>query len=160
MVYGDKMNEKNNKNILIACYRSPYNKESIDKIEKLIQNKKPDKIIVLSISETKKSSVTIESYLGKKDVNKLKGQYEKDQEIRTSGYSDKILKLSKKFDIPAEKIIKKGKASRIIIKAVEKYKPSHVIIHPSDKSSVDKIFSGSVEDRVCKDSSCEVTILK
>jgi len=154
------MNKKTNKNVLIACYRSPYNKESIDKIEKLIQKKKPDKIIVLIISETKKSSGTIESYLGKKDVNKLKGQYEKDQEIRSSGYSDKIIELTKKFDIPTEKIIKKGEASKIILEAVEKYNPFHVIIHPSDKSNVDKILSGSVEDKVCKDSKCKVTLLE
>ncbi len=153
------MNEKNNKKILIACYRSPYDKESLKKIEKLLKNKQPDKVIVLSISETKKSSGTIKSYLGRKDINKLIGQYEKDQEIRSSGYSDKILNISRELDIPAEKIIKKGKASKIILKAIKKYKPSHVVIHPSDKSSVDKAISGSVEDKVCKSSSCKVTIL-
>jgi len=154
------MDKEEDKKILIACYRSPYNKESIDIIEKVIIKKKPEKIIVLSISETKKSSGTIESYLGRHDVKKLKGQYEKDQEIRSSSYSDKILDIGRKFNIPSEKIIKKGKASKIILEAVEKYNPSHVVIHPSDKSGVDKLLSGSVEDEVCKDSRCEVTILE
>lgn len=154
------MNKEKNKKILIACYRSPYNKKSVDIIEKLIIKKKPEKIIVLSISETKKSSGTIESYFGRSDVKNLKGQYEKDQQIRSSEYSDKILDIGKKLNIPSEKIIKKGNASKIILNAVEKYNPSHVVIHPSDKSGIDKILSGSVEDEVCKDSSCEVTILE
>ncbi len=77
------MNENKNKKILVACYRSPYDKESVDKIEKLISDKDPEKVIVLSISETKKSSGTIKSYLGRRDMDKLKGQFERDQEIRS-----------------------------------------------------------------------------
>lgn len=159
MVYGEKMNEKKKK-ILIACYRSPYDKESLKKIEALINANNPEKIIVLSISETKKSSGTIRSYLGRKDMDKLKGQFEKDQEIRSSGYSDKILRISRKLNVPAEKIVKKGKASKIILKAVKRYKPTLVIIHPSDKSGLDKLISGSVEDKVCKDTKCNITILE
>ncbi len=154
------MNGENNEKILIACYRSPYDEDSLKKIKNLIKNKSPEKIIVLSISETKNSSGTIESYLGRKDVDKLKGQFEKDQEIRSSGYSDKILDIGRKLGISAEKIIKKGKASKIILKAVKKYEPSYVVIHPSDKSGIDKILSGSVEDKVCKESKCEVKVLE
>lgn len=153
------MNEEKNKKILIACYRSPYEKESIEKLRKLLKKNKPEKIIVLSISETKDSSGTIESYLGRRDVEKLKGQFAKDQRIRSSGYSDKIIELTEKLDIPSEKVRKKGNASDIILEAVEKYNPSHVVIHPSDKSNVDKILSGSVEDEVCEESKCKVTIL-
>ncbi len=149
-----------NKKILIACYRNPYDKKSIEKIKKILKKEKPDKIIILSISETKKSSGTIESYLGRKDVEKLRGQFEKDQKIRSSGYSDKIIELTENLEIPAKKIEKKGKASDIILKAVEEYKPSKVIIHPSDKSGVDKILSDSVEDTVCEESECDIRSLK
>jgi hypothetical protein len=154
------MIKKKNKKILIACYRNPYNKQSIEKIKNIIKKEKPGEVIILSISETKKSSGTIESYLGRKDVEKLRGQFEKDQRLRSSGYSDKIIELSEKLEIPAKKIEKKGKASDIILKAVEEYKPSKVIIHPSDKSNVDKIISDSVEDTICKESKCDIKSFK
>lgn len=145
--------------ILIACYRRPYNKKSLDTIRKLIQEQRPEKVIVLSISETRESSGTIDSYLGTSDLKALRGHLERDQEIRASGYSDKILGISQSMGVPTEKKERKGRASRIILKAVDKYEPSHVVIHSSDKSSIDKLLSGSVKERVCRGSSCKVVIL-
>ncbi len=145
--------------ILIACYRRPYKRKSLDTIRKLIQQQEPEKVIVLSISETRESSGTIESYLGTSDLRTLKGHLVRDQEIRASGYSDKILGISQALGIPTEKKEREGRASKIILNAIEKFEPSHVIIHSSDKSSIDKLLSGSVKERVCRGSSCKVVIL-
>ncbi|MEF8848001.1 MAG: universal stress protein [Candidatus Thermoplasmatota archaeon] len=148
------------KTIMVACYRKPYDEKSLKSIKKLIRKEKPDRILVLNISETKESSGTVESYLGRKDVEKLRDQYKKDQRIRSQAYTDKISDIADDLDIPIKEIKKKGKAAEIILNVMKKYDPYKIIIHSSDKSSVDKLISGSVKEEVCKKSSCEVEALK
>ena len=68
--------------------------------------------------------------------------------------------LFKQFSVDMEKIERKGKASEIILKEAKKHKPSHIVVHKSDKSKIDKRLSGSVSDEVCKESMCIVKILR
>lgn len=151
-------NEKqNNKKILIACYQRPFSKKSLQKIKQILEQKQPDEVLVLSIAEQRKSSGTIESYLGRKDIQKLKNQYEKDQEIRSTGYADKILNISKDFNISSRKIKKKGNISKIINNTIRQYQPDSVIINHSDKSKLDKIMTGCVEDAI--DQECDNIIV-
>jgi stalled ribosome rescue protein Dom34 len=153
------MNEEK-KTMIIACYRQPYSKKSMNAIKEMVKNIHPSKVIILSITEFRKSSGTIESYLSRKDQEQLKKQVEKDRNIRASGYSDKILKMINELGVPAKKIRKSGDISTIILQSIKKYNPSHVIIHPSSKSRIDKMLVGSVEDNVCRESMSNITILK
>ena len=133
--------------------------ESLKIINTLLIEEKPEKVIVLSISEKRKSSGTIDSYLGRKDLDTLKNHFKEDQNIRMIGYSDTIIRMSKELNIPTEKITKTGKIPKIIIENIEKYQPSHVIIHQSNKSKIDKILSGSVKENICKKVDCRILVL-
>lgn len=156
----NKTHNDSEKSVIIACYRRPYAKSSLESIESLLKKEKIENVYILSISEEKKPSATINNYLGTKDVKDFKNKLDEDQIFRTSKYTDEILRICKKLKIDCEKIERKGKASKIILKEAKKHKPSHIVVHKSDKSKIDKHLSGSVSDEVCKESMCIVTILK
>lgn len=153
-------NDEFKNTIIIACYRRPYDKQSLESIRGLLKRENPDKVIVLSISEIKKSRLNVKSYLGTRDIKKFKDKLAKDQRLRSSRYTDKIIDICRKLNIDCKKIEEKGKASDIIIEKAKENKPSHIVIHESDKSKIDKMLSGSVSDEVCRESICVVTILK
>jgi hypothetical protein len=155
----NKANNKQEKTVIIACYRRPYTEKSLSSIKDLLKEEKTKKVIILSIAESKKSSPNVESYLGLRDVKNLKDKIEEDKTIRAARYTDKIIDICKKLDTKCEKIEKKGKAAKIILEEAKEYKPSHIVIHRSDKSRIDKHLSGSVKDEVCKESMCIVTVL-
>jgi hypothetical protein len=148
------------KTVLIACYRRPYVKDSLDSVKDLLKKKKTEKVYVLSITEEKKPSANIESYLSSRDVKDFENKLDEDKMIRTSRYTKEILKICEKLKIDCEKIERKGKASEIILEESKKHNPSYIVVHKSDKSKIDKHLSGSVSDEVCKESMCIVTILK
>ncbi len=133
---------------MIACYRRPYNTEGIEKIKKLLNEKNPNKIILLTIAERKKTGRSINSYLGKKDVKKLENQYEKDQENRSKKYANEILKISESMNTPTKKIQKKGNITEIIKNELDNFNPDFLVIHHSDKSRIDKMITGSIEDEI------------
>ncbi len=141
-----KKTKKNEKKILIACYQRPFSESSIETIKNFLDENKPDEVLILIITERKESSGTIDSYLGRKDIQKLKQQYEKDQEIRSGGYADRIVDISQQLHISVEKKKKKGDIAKIINEEIKKYKPDFVIINHSEKSTVDKMMTGCVED--------------
>ncbi len=149
MIKNEKKKQSNMK-MLIACYQRPYSKKAISKIETLLNENNPDELLVLSITEKRKSSGTIKSYLGRKDMKKLKDQYETDQEIRSTGYADKILEMSKNLNIPSRKIQEKGNISKIINDKIKDYNPDVVVINHSVKSKIDKLITGCVEDTITK----------
>jgi len=156
----NKTHRDSDKTVLIACYRRPYVKDSLDSVKDLLKKEKTEKVYVLSITEAKKPSANIESYLGSRDVKNFENKLDEDKTVRASRYANEILKICEKLNIGCEKIERKGKASEIILKEAKKHKPSHIVVHKSDKSKIDKRLSGSVSDEVCKDSMCIVTILK
>lgn len=133
---------------MIAFYQRPYSKKSIEKIKQLLDTKKPKEVLLLSIAERKESSGTVSSYLGRKDVEKLENQFQKDQEIRSTQYADKLYKVSEKRNITTKKLIKKGNISQIIKNQMDEYNPDLIVINHSDKSRLDKILSGCIEEQV------------
>lgn len=146
------MSEKHNQNkvnkMIIAFYQRPFNKKSVKKIEELFDAKKPDEVLLLSITEQKESTGTIESYLGRKDVERLKGQFEKDRKIRASGYADKILKISEKRNISTKKIERKGNIINIINEEINKHQPDTLVINHSEKSQLEKLITGCIEEEI------------
>lgn len=145
------VNKMNNKNkMMIAFYQRPYSSKSVQKIKELLDTKKPDELLLLSIAEQKKSSGTINSYLGRKDAEKLRDQYQKDQEIRSNQYAKEILKIGENKNITTKTSMKKGNIFKIIKNKMDEYKPDILIINHSDKTKLDKILSGCVEDEVVK----------
>jgi len=145
-----EMNQNTISKMMIAFYQRPYTTKSVKKIEELLDAKKPDEIILLSIAERKKSSGTIKSYLGRKDIEKLKNQYQKDQEIRSTRYADRILKISKDKHISTKKIVSKGNIIEVIKRKMDEYQPDIVVINHSDKSKLDKLIAGCIEEEVVK----------
>jgi hypothetical protein len=153
------MSENRNGAILVACYRRPYTRKSLARIGKLIEETEPSRVIVLSISETRRSSGTIESYLGSSDLRELRDELERDQRLRSSGYSKRIVEIARSLGVPVNQEVKEGEASEIILSSIDEHDPSHVVIHSSDKSVIDKALSVPVEDEVCKGSQCRVVVL-
>jgi hypothetical protein len=158
--YEKKMNKASIKTVIIACYRKPYVKGSLDSVENLLKKEKIEKVYILSITEAKKPSSNIENYLGFKDIKDFENKLDEDKMIRASRYTNEFLRICNKLKIDCEKIERKGKASEIILEEAKKHKPSYIVVHKSDKSKIDKRLSGSVSDEVCKESMCIVTILK
>jgi nucleotide-binding universal stress UspA family protein len=152
--------DNSSKTIIIACYRRPYVKSSLESIDTLLKKEKTEKVYILSISEEKKPSATVENYLGSKDVKEFESKLDEDQTYRASKYTDEILRICEELEINCKKIEKKGNVSEIILEEAKKHKPSHIVIHRSDKTRIDKRLSGSVSDEVCKESMCIVTILR
>jgi len=142
-----KKNQNVNK-MMIAFYQRPYSSDSIEKIKQLLDEKKPDELLLLTIAERKQSSGTVDSYLGRKDVEQLRDQYEKDQEIRSTNYADEIFKISKKKNITTKKMVKKGTIYDVIKKEMEEYHPDIIVLNHTDKSRVDKFISGCIEDEL------------
>lgn len=134
--------------IMIAFYQRPYSSDSIEKIKHLLEEKRPDELLLLTIAERKKSSGTVDSYLGRRDVEKLRDHYEKDQEIRSTKYSDKILDISERKNITTHKIVKKGNILDVIKKEMNEYNPDIIVLNHSDKTRLDKFISGCVEDEL------------
>lgn len=153
----EKKNQENVSKMMIAFYQRPYSDESVEKIKQLLDSKRPDELLLLSITEQRKSSGTIGSYLGRKDVEKLKGHFEKDQEIRSNQYANRILNISKQKGITTKKTVEKGNIFEIIKSQMKQYNPDIVIINHSDKSKMDKLITGCVEDEVVE--KCENNII-
>lgn len=151
-----KKNQNVNK-MMIAFYQRPYSSDSIEKIKQLLDEKKPDELLLLTIAERKQSSGTVDSYLGRKDVEQLRDQYEKDQEIRSTNYADEIFKISKKKNITTKKMVKKGTIYDVIKKEMEEYHPDIIVLNHTDKSRVDKFISGCIEDELL--STCNNNII-
>jgi hypothetical protein len=148
------------KKIIIACYRRPYIKSSLELIEKLLEEEKIEKVYILSITEKKDIKENILSYLGTRDVRDFEDKLNEDQMIRAAKYTDEIISICKKLKINCEKITRRGKTSMIILDEAEKIKPSQIVIHKSDKSKIDKRLSGSVSDELCNDSMCIIKMFK
>lgn len=158
------MNKKNMENtnekkkIIIACYRRPYVEKSLEAIANLLTIEKIKKVYVLTITEEKGPGVNVDSYLGRKDVKKFESNLEEDKNIRSKRYTDEIIGLCKNLHIKCEKIQRKGKTSKIILDEAKRIKPSHIVIHKSEKTRIDKKLTGSVSDEVCQESMCIVSI--
>lgn len=148
MVNNMKKNKQHINKMMIAFYQRPYSSDSIKKIKRLLEEKKPKELLLLAIAERKKSSGTVDSYLGRKDVEKLKDQYETDQEIRSTSYAEKILEIGERKDITTNKLVKKGNIVEVIKKEMDDYQPDIIVLNHTDKSRFDKIIRGCVEDEL------------
>jgi len=148
MVNNMQKNEQHINKMMIAFYQRPYSSDSIEKIKRLLEEKRPEELLLLTIAERKKSSGTVDSYLGRKDVERLKHQYETDQEIRSTSYAEKILEISERKNITTNKLVKKGNIVEVIKKEMDDYQPDIIVLNHTDKSRFDKIISGCVEDEL------------
>jgi nucleotide-binding universal stress UspA family protein len=148
MVNNMGKNKQHVNKMMIAFYQRPYSPDSTEKIKRLLDEKRPDELLLLTIAERKQSSGTVDSYLGRKDVEQLRDQYEKDQEIRSTNYADKILTISKKKGISTKKLVKKGTIYDVIKKEMEEYHPDIIVLNHTDKSRLDKLISGCIEDEL------------
>jgi|GEM_PF-1107512 len=150
------------KTLMIASYRETYSKGSLDVIRQIIQQEKPEKIIILKAIEQKTPPEMVDANIGvesKKDFLKSVQEEKKEQADR---YAEDIIDLVEKFDIPVDVHLRKGEdVAEEIIDEFENFDVDHIIIHEPKKGPLGKVIEGSVSENVKKGvSTRKVTLLE
>ena len=146
-----KAPKKDEKILLIASYREQYSDKSLQKIREIIQNERPDKIIVLKVIEQQPIPEMVDARVGMKEKNDFLDTVLEEKKNQADEYAEGILSITDEIDIPTDVHLRKGKEiSKEIIEDTELMDADQVIIHGSKKDKLKKFLEGSVAKKVKK----------
>ncbi len=140
------------KTLMIATYRESYTDEALKAIIDIIEQERPEKIIILKMIEEKNSSELVDANIGlegKKDFLESVRERKKEQADK---YAEEIKELAERFDIPSEVHLRKSDdLGEGIIDEFRDKDVDHVIIHAPKKGAVEKMMEGSIAEDVKKE---------
>ncbi len=145
----NKHKRKDERILLIASYREQYTSKSLQKIKKIIEKEKPDKIIVLKVIEQQPIPEMVDAKVGMKEKNDFLDTVLEEKKNQADEYAERILSITDESDIPTDVHLRKGKEiSEEIIEDTELMDAYHIIIHGSKKDKLKKFLEGSVAKKV------------
>ena len=146
-----KPHKKDERILLIASYREEYSDESLQKIKNIINEERPDKIIVLKVIEQHPIPEMVDAKVGMKEKNDFLDTVLEEKKNKADEYAEGILSITDEIDIPTDVHLRKGKEiSEEIIDDTELMDAYHIIIHGSKKDKLEKFLEGSVAKKVKK----------
>lgn len=141
--------EKKIDTLLIASYREPYSKESLEKIKRMILEENPDKIIILKIIEEETMPEVVDATVGIEERQDFLDSVLEKKKMQADEYAADIIDITKDMKIPVEVHLRKGdEISDEIIGEFGKMKVDHVILHGPQKGPVENILSKTTSDEV------------
>ncbi|MBS3816789.1 MAG: hypothetical protein KGY76_04410 [Candidatus Thermoplasmatota archaeon] len=144
----EKINEERNV-LLITCYEKPYSKRSLKMIKGIIDKERPSKIIILKIIEEPKVPDMASSRIGGKAEDDFLQSVVNNKKEKVDEYTDKILEMTDKTDIPTEVRLRKAELiADEIVKDYNKMEIDHLIIHDTDRDLLERLRRGKIEDTV------------
>ncbi len=139
------------KTLMIASYRENYTEESLDVIRQIINQEKPEKIIVLKAIEQKEPLELVDANIGVESKKDFLESVEKEKKDQADRYAKDLVDLIERFDIPSEVHLRKGAdVAKEIIDEFEKLDVDHVIIHEPKRGPLGKVIEGSISENVKK----------
>lgn len=139
------------KTLMIASYRENYTKGSLDVIKQIIDQERPEKIIVLKAIEQKSTPEMVDANIGVESKKDFLESVKKEKKEQADRYAEDLIELIEKFDIPSEVHLRKGEnVAQEIIEEFENMDVDHVIIHEPKKGPLGKVMEGSVSENVKK----------
>ncbi|MFW5945590.1 MAG: universal stress protein [Candidatus Natronoplasma sp.] len=139
------------KTLMIASYRENYSKESLDVIRQIIQQEKPEKIIILKAIEQKTPPEMVDANLGVESKKDFLESVEEEKKEQADRYAEDIVNLVKKFDTPSDVHLRKGENVAEEIKdEFDNFDVDHIIIHEPKKGPLGKVIEGSISETVKK----------
>ncbi|MGZ7095365.1 MAG: universal stress protein [Methanobacterium sp.] len=140
------------KKILVPTDGSDYSKRAAE-LALWIAGQNNAEIIALNVAETSKLP-EIRSY-------DLKNQLHEMMESEGKSALDSVYDILQKDDnIKTSYLIKKGSPSKMILKTIDDEDVDLVIMGTSGKHGLDRVFLGSVAEKVMREASCTVTVVK
>ncbi len=137
--------------LLITCYEKPYSKTSLKVIKRTIQKEKPAKIIILKLIEVPEMRDMFDTRIGKKRKEDFIDSVVNDKRKQLDDYTEDLLKITDRTDIPTEVRTRKAKViADEIVKDYEKMDVGHMILHDNDRALLDRLAKGKVKDKVKK----------
>ncbi len=144
--------DKTTNTLMIACYESPYSKESLKMIKRTIEKKSPTKIIILKIIEQPKIEKVMDTRIGKKTEEDFMKSVIEDKKREVDAYAEDILEMTDEAGIPTEVRLRKTEAiADKIIEDYEEMEIDHLIIQDSDRDLLEKLARGDIEREVKKE---------
>lgn len=140
---------KHEKVLLIASYRKHYKSNSLKKIRTLIKREKPSKIVISKIIEEESPPRVVKASVGIEERQDFLKTVRRERKEKADECASDILKLTDSLDIPTEVHLRKGEnISDEIIGECEKVKADDVVIHETDKDTLDKVIEGCTAEEV------------
>lgn len=145
----DKERSEAVKTLMIASYREKYDKESLDIMRQIIDQEKPDNIIILKLLEEKHSTESVDANIGMESKKKLIDSAMEEKKDQVNKFAEGLVKLAEELDIPSQVHLRKGKnLANKIIEEFKKRDVDHLILHKSKKGPLGKIIEGSISEIV------------
>ncbi len=147
----DKERTEDIKTLMIASYRETYSEESLDVIRQIIQQEKPEKIIILKAIEQKTPPEMVDANIGVESKKDFLESVQEEKKEQADRYAQDLIDLIEKFDIPSDVHLRKGEdVADEIIDEFENFDVDHIIIHEPKKGPLGKVIEGSISENVKK----------
>lgn len=145
----DELNEK--RVLLIACYKKRYTDESLQKIVSMINDIKPDNVVVLKLIKLERVCELLDANIGYDDMKKFQ-EYIKDLKKENADEVGVLLiKTIEKLGVAYDVHVRAGdNISKEILNEFNSMNVVHLIMHPPSKGFFQKILEASAEDFIYK----------
>ncbi len=143
------MKEKKEKIMLIASYKREYSNAALNKILRLIQKMKPDKIVVIKVVEERPTKELVSATVGMEEKTSMQKSIRDEKKIRSDELASDLVKMIKQFDIPIEVYFRIGEQiSQEIINEFKRQDANLLIIHDTKKGRLDKLFGSNTTEEI------------
>lgn len=135
--------------LLIASYREKYTESSLQKMKKVIENKQPDRIVILKIIKREPTPEVVEAKLGREEMQDFLDSVLEDKKQQADEYASELIDMTDELDIPTEVHLRKGEdIAEEVIKSVREMEADHVVIHTPEKGPLGKLLEGSTGETI------------
>lgn len=137
--------------LLITCYKQSYSDGSLHKIKAIVEEKKPDSIIILKLIKENRCSEILEANIGFSDLENFKKVIKNLKKEDVEEFSGQLIKTIDTMDIPYEVHLRVGEMlSKEILSEYERLNVIHLIMHKPSTSYFERLIDSSTEEKVSK----------
>ncbi|MFO7677841.1 MAG: hypothetical protein R6V50_05625 [Thermoplasmatota archaeon] len=145
----DEIKEK--RVLLIACYKKRYTNESLQQIVSIINDIKPDSVIILKLIKTVRVCELLDANIGFGDLQKFQQYIKQFKKEDVDEVGVLLIKTINKLGIPYDVHVRVGEnISQQILNEFNSMNVVHLIMHPPSKGFFQKLIEASAEDFIYK----------
>ena len=142
--------EEDASTVMVIVYRRMYTADSLEGIYHLLEEERPERVVLLTVVESPVMDPSMGTYLSRGDRERLTRACEHDLTVRLTLYLEGVQSICDRLGIGTETVERRGDVADVVLEEARDRDVDLVVIHPSDKGRLDRRLSGSVSDRVRK----------
>ncbi len=153
------MKEKKEKIMLIASYKREYSDAALNKIQRLIQKMKPDRIVVIKVVEERQTKELVSASVGMDEKSHMQKSIREEKKICSDELASDLVKTIEQMDIPIEVYFRMGeRISQVIVDEFKRQGANLLIIHDTKKGRLDKLFGSNTTKEIMEELDEEMVI--